>query len=215
MKFTLDWLKDHLDTSADLNTITDTLTNIGLEIENVEDKSEDFKDFSVAEVIKAEKHPDADKLKVCQVKTKNGEFQVVCGAPNARQGMLGIFAPENSYIPGTELHLKKTKIRGVESCGMLVSEKEMGISDEHDGIIEVDSKHKIGESFSKIFKISEPVIEINLTPNRSDCLSVRGIARDLAAAGIGKLKDLNYKKSKESFKSPITWNKDFENLFST
>ena len=210
MKFTLDWLKDHLDTSADLNTITDTLTNIGLEIENVEDKSNDFKDFSVAKVVKAEKHPDADKLKVCQVKTNNGDFQVVCGAPNAREGMLGIFAPENSYIPGTELHLKKTKIRGVESCGMLVSEREMGISDEHDGIIEVDIKNKIGDPFSKIFKLDEPIIEINLTPNRSDCLSVRGIARDLAAAGLGILKDLKFKTVNESFKSPMKWNKDFK-----
>jgi len=210
MKFTLDWLKDHLDTSADLKTITDTLTNIGLEIENVKDKSNDFKDFSVAKVIKTSKHPDADKLKVCQVETKNGEFQVVCGAPNAREGMLGIFAPENSYIPGTELYLKKTKIRGVESCGMLVSEKEMGISDEHDGIIEVDRKHKIGEKFSEIFKLDEPVIEINLTPNRSDCLSVRGIARDLAAAGIGKLKDLKFKIINETFKSPIKWKKEFK-----
>ena len=129
MKFTLDWLKDHLDTSADLQIITDTLTNIGLEIENVEDKASEFNNFTVAKVIKAEKHPDADKLKVCQVKTYNGEFQVVCGAPNAREGMLGIFAPENSYIPGTELNLKKTKIRGVESCGMLVSEREMGTAD--------------------------------------------------------------------------------------
>ena len=142
MKFTLDWLKDHLQTSEDLKTITDTLTNIGLEIESVEDKSEQFKNFTVAKVIKAEKHPDADKLKVCQVKTINGEFQVVCGAPNARDGILGIFAPENSYIPGTDLHLKKTKIRGVESCGMLVSEREMGISDEHDGIIEVHDDYK-------------------------------------------------------------------------
>ena len=210
MKFTLDWLKDHLDTSADLKTITDTLTNIGLEIENVEDKSNDFKDFSVAKVIKTTKHPDADKLKVCQVETKTGEFQVVCGAPNAREGMLGIFAPENSYIPGTELYLKKTKIRGVESSGMLVSEREMGISDEHDGIIEVDKKHKIGEKFSKIFKLDEPVIEINLTPNRSDCLSVRGIARDLAAAGIGKLKELKFKIINETFKSPIKWKKEFK-----
>ncbi len=211
MKFTLDWLKDHLDTSENLNTITDTLTNIGLEIESVEDKSEIFKNFTVAKVVKAEKHPDADKLKVCQVETINGNFQVVCGAPNARQGMLGIFAPENSYIPGTDLHLKKTKIRGVESCGMLVSEREMGISNEHDGIIEIKDNYKIGDLFSKIFKIDEPVIEINLTPNRSDCLSVRGIARDLSAAGIGKLKDINYKKVKESFKSSITWKKDFQN----
>ncbi len=211
MKFTLDWLKDHLDTSEDLKTITETLTNIGLEIENIEDKSNEFKDFSVAKVIKAEKHPNADKLKVCQLETKNGEFQVVCGAPNAREGMLGIFAPEHSYIPGTKLHLKKSKIRGVESCGMLVSEREMGISDEHDGIIEVDKKHKIGELFSKIFKLDEPVIEINLTPNRSDCLSVRGIARDLAAAGLGKLKDLKFKTINKSFKSPLKWKKDFKN----
>ena len=209
MKFTLDWLKDHLDTSKDLKTITNTLTNIGLEIEMVKDKSEDFKNFTVAKVLKTEKHPDADKLKVCQVKTVNGDYQVVCGAPNAREGMLGIFAPENSYIPGTEVHLKKTKIRGVESCGMLVSEREMGISDEHDGIIEVKDNYKIGDQFSKIFKIDEPIIEINLTPNRSDCLSVRGIARDLAAAGVGKLKDIKFKKINESFKSPMKWNKEF------
>ena len=116
MKFTLDWLKDHLDTSENLNTITDTLTNIGLEIESVEDKSEIFKNFTVARVLKTEKHPDADKLKVCQVETINGNYQVVCGAPNAKEGMLGIFAPENSYIPGTDLHLKKTKIRDIV-CG--------------------------------------------------------------------------------------------------
>ena len=210
MKFTLDWLKDHLETSEDLKTITDTLSNIGLEIESVEDKSEVFKNFTVAEVIKAEKHPNADKLKVCNVKTINGEFQVVCGAPNARKGMLGIFAPENSYIPGTELNLKKTKIRGVESCGMLVSEREMGISDEHDGIIEVEDKYKVGDQFSKVFKLDEPIIEINLTPNRSDCLSVRGIARDLAAAGIGNLKELKFKKIKDTFKSPIKWKKEFK-----
>ena len=210
MKFTLDWLKDHLDTSKDLKTITDTLTNIGLEIESVEDKSEDFKNFTVAKVLKAVKHPDADKLKVCKVKTINGDFQVVCGAPNAREGMLGIFAPENSYIPGTDLHLKKTKIRGVESCGMLVSEREMGISDEHDGIIEIKDDYKIGDQFGKIFKLDEPIIEINLTPNRSDCLSVRGIARDLAAAGLGKLKELKFKKIKDSFKSPIKWKKEFK-----
>ena len=167
MKFTLDWLKDHLDTSENLNTITDTLTNIGLEIESVEDKSEIFKNFTVAKVLKAEKHPDADKLKVCQVETINGNYQVVCGAPNAREDMLGIFAPENSYIPGTDLHLKKTKIR-VESCGMLVSEREMGISDEHDGIIEIKDNYKIGDLFSKIFPIDEPIGKILL--NKSPIL---------------------------------------------
>ena len=154
MKFTLSWLKDHLDTSSDLHTITDKLTNIGLEIESIEDKSEIYKNFTVGKVVKAEKHPDADKLKVCEVETINGNFQVVCGAPNARAGMHGIFAPEDSFIPGTNLHLKKSKIRGVESCGMLVSEREMGISDEHEGIIEVDNKHKVGEKFVTIFNLS-------------------------------------------------------------
>ena len=210
MKFTLSWLKDHLDTNKDLDTIVDTLTNIGLEIESVEDKSKDFNDFTVAEVLKAEKHPDADKLKVCMVKSIDGTFQVVCGAPNAREGMKGIFAPENSFIPGTGVKLKKTKIRGVESCGMLVSEREMGISDEHDGIIEVDSKYSLGEKFIEVFNLDDPVIEINITPNRGDCLSVRGVARDLASAGLGTLKENTIIKNIEgTFDSPIKWEKDF------
>ncbi len=210
MKFTLNWLKDHLETSKNLDTIVETLTNIGLEIENVEDKSKSFSDFTVAEVLKAEQHPDADRLKVCNVKTIDGTFQVVCGAPNARIGMKGIFAPENSFIPGTGIKLKKSKIRGVESCGMLVSEREMGISDEHDGIIEVDIKHKIGEKFIEVFNLDDPVIEINITPNRGDCLSVRGIARDLAAAGLGSLKEnALIKNISGTFESPIKWEKDF------
>ena len=210
MKFTLSWLKDHLDTNTDLATIVDTLTNIGLEIESVEDKSKDYKDFTVAEVLKAEKHPDADRLKVCTVKSIDGIFQVVCGAPNAREGMKGIFAPENSFIPGTEVKLKKSKIRGVESCGMLVSEREMGISDEHDGIIEVDAKYSLGEKFIEVFNLADPVIEINITPNRGDCLSVRGVARDLAAAGLGKLKEnLLIKNIEGTFDSPVQWEKDF------
>ena len=211
MKFTLSWLKDHLDTNKDLDTIVDTLTNIGLEIENVEDKSKTFNDFTVAEVLKAEQHPDADRLKVCTVKTIDGTFQVVCGASNARQGMKGIFAPENSFIPGTGLKLKKSKIRGVESCGMLVSEREMGISDEHDGIIEVDAKYSLGEKFVEVFNIDDPIIEINITPNRGDCLSIRGVARDLAAAGIGKLKENTLIKNIEgTFDSPLQWEKDFK-----
>ena len=209
MKFTLGWLKEHLDTSSDLKTIANTLTNIGLEIESLDDPSEVYKDFTVAKVLKAEPHPDADRLKVCEVETINGIFQVVCGAPNARSGMLGIFAPENSFIPGTSLHLKKSKIRGVESCGMLVSEKEMGLSDDHEGIIELDSSIKIGEHFSKLFNLSDPVIEVNITPNRPDCLSVRGIARDLAAAGLGKLKQLKVTKIPGDYKSSKQWKKDF------
>ncbi len=210
MKFTLSWLNDHLETKSDLNSIAETLTKIGLEVESVEDKSEAYKNFTVGKVLKAEKHPDADKLKVCEVETILGKFQVVCGAPNARAGMLGIFAPENSFIPGTELHLKKSKIRGIESCGMLVSEREMGISDEHDGIIEIDQKFKIGDKFAEIFNLDDPIIDINITPNRSDCLSVRGIARDLAAAGLGKLKKLGFKNIKNTFKSPLKWEKNFK-----
>jgi len=211
MKFTLSWLKDHLETNKDLNTIVDTLTNIGLEVEGVEDKSKTFNDFTVAKVLKAEKHPDSDRLKVCNVKSIDGTFQVVCGAPNVREGMKGIFAPENSFIPSTGVKLKKSKIRGVESCGMLVSEREMGISDEHDGIIEVDAKYSLGEKFIEIFNLDDPVIEINITPNRGDCLSIRGVARDLAAAGLGKLKENTLIKNiKGTFDSPIQWEKDFK-----
>ena len=178
MKFTLNWLKDHLDTSAELSVISDTLTNIGLEVEHIENKAEEFQNFTVARVLSTEKHPDADRLKVCNVESIQGNFQVVCGAPNAKVGMLGIFAPENTYIPGTKVNLKKSKIRGVESCGMLLSERELGISDEHDGIIELKGDHKIGDLASTLYGFDDPVIEINLTPNRFDCLSVRGIARD-------------------------------------
>ena len=211
MKFTLDWLKDHLETEKDLDTIVDTLTNIGLEIESVEDKSKTFNDFTVAEVIKAEQHPDADRLRVCSVKTIDGVFQVVCGAPNARTGMKGIFAPENSFIPGTGIRLKKSKIRGVESCGMLVSEKEMDISDEHDGIIEVEAKYNLGDKFIDVFNLNDPVIEINITPNRGDCLSVRGIARDLAASGLGKLKENTLINNiAGTFESLVKWEKDFK-----
>ena len=184
MKFSLSWLKDHLDTSVELSVISDTLTNIGLEVEHIENKAKEFENFTVARVLSAEKHPDADRLKVCNVESIQGSFQVVCGAPNAKAGMMGIFAPENSYIPGTKVNLKKSEIRGVESCGMLLSERELGISDEHEGIIELKGDHKIGDLASAIYGFDDPVIEINLTPNRSDCLSVRGIARDLACLFI-------------------------------
>ena len=218
MKFTLSWLKDHLETSCDLSQISDTLTNIGLEVEHIENKANEFKNFTVAKVLSAEKHPDADRLKICKVETIDGHFQVVCGAPNATTGMMGIFAPVDSYVPGTKLLLKKSEIRGIESCGMLLSERELGISDEHDGIIELKGNYKIGDLASALYGFDDPVIEINLTPNRSDCLSVRGIARDLAAAGLGTLKELKTKKIKGSFVSDIKWlrefNKDEENLCS-
>ena len=156
MKFTLSWLKDHLNTNAELSVISDTLTNIGLEVEHIENKAEEFKNFTVAKVVSAKKHPDANRLKVCKVESIQGTFQVVCGASNVKVGMMGIFAPVNTYIPGTKVNLKKSEIRGVESCGMLLSERELGISDEHDGIIELKGDHKIGEYASVLFGFDDP-----------------------------------------------------------
>jgi len=187
MKFTLSWLKRHLDTNASLDEICKTLTDIGLELEDLDNPAEKFAAFKVAYVEKAEQHPNADRLKVLHVKHADGETDLVCGAPNARAGMKGIFAPEGSYIPGSDMVLKKANIRGVDSVGMMVSEREMGLSDEHEGIIEVDDSYEIGTPMADVFGLDDPVIEINLTPNRADCAGVRGIARDLAAAGLGTL----------------------------
>jgi phenylalanyl-tRNA synthetase beta chain len=184
MKFTLSWLKRHLDTDASLEQICASLTAIGLELEGLENPAEDFAAFKVALVTEAEKHPDADRLQVLSVKFDGGETKLVCGAPNARAGMKGVFAPEGAYIPGSDMVLKKANIRGVDSIGMMVSESEMGLSDEHDGIIEVDDSFEIGTPMVDVFGLNDPIIEINLTPNRADCAGVRGIARDLAAAGL-------------------------------
>lgn len=204
MKFSLSWLKKPLDTTASLEEICEKLTAIGLEVEGVEDKAKTFAPFKVAYVESAARHPDADKLQVLQVKTADhGTLQVVCGAPNARAGMKGVFAPEGTYIPGLDVTLKKTAIRGVESNGMMVSEKEMLLSEDHKGIIEVDEKYEIGTPMAQIFGLDDPVIEINLTPNRADCAGVYGIARDLAAAGLGTLKPVDTTAVKGTFKSPI------------
>ena len=203
MKFTLSWLQYYLDTSASLEEISDTLTAIGLEVEEIIDNAATYAPFTVAYVEAAEKHPDADKLQVCTVKTKDGTHQIVCGAPNARAGMKGIFAPEGTYIPGLDVTLKKAKIRGVESCGMLVSEKEMELSDEHKGIIEVDDSLEIGTPMAEVFGLDDPVIDIALTPNRADCAGVYGIARDLAAAGLGSLKPIDIEDVVGEFKSSI------------
>lgn len=211
MKFTLSWLKDHLDTTATLDEITDKLTAIGLELESVENPAEIYADFKVAYVEKAEKHPDADRLKVCIVDTGQEKLQVVCGAPNARAGMKGVFAPAGSYIPGTDMTLKKGVIRGQESNGMLVSEREMGLSEDHEGIIDVTARDpEIGTPFAVLYGMDDPVIEIGLTPNRADCTGVRGIARDLAAAGLGKLKDLDLSVVKGAFTSPVEVSLDFD-----
>ncbi|MCR9255929.1 MAG: phenylalanine--tRNA ligase subunit beta [Alphaproteobacteria bacterium] len=207
MKFTLSWLKDHLETDADLETITEALTALGLEVEGVVDRAKELSAFTVAHVQEAMPHPDADRLRVCKVETKDGLVQVVCGAPNARTGMKGVFAPAGSYVPGTDLWLKKGVIRGQESNGMLVSEREMGLSDEHDGIIELPEDAPVGEPFAKVAGYDDPIIEIAITPNRADCTSVYGVARDLAAAGIGTLKPLDTAPVAGSFDSPIKWNR--------
>lgn len=189
MKFTLSWLKDHLETDASLDTIVDTLTRIGLEVEEVDDRAA-FAPFVIAKVISAKPHPDADRLQVLEVDAGAGEpVQVVCGAPNAREGLVGVFAPPGAYVPGIDVTLAVGKIRGVESRGMMLSERELDLSDEHDGIIDLITQSEPGTSYASFAELDDPVIEIGLTPNRPDCTGVYGIARDLAAAGVGKLKD--------------------------
>lgn len=204
MKFTLSWLKEHLETEASLAEIADRLTMIGLEVERIEDKAKDLAPFTVARVVSAEKHPDADRLRVCMVDTGDGKpVQVVCGAPNARAGMIGVFARPGTHIPGTGLDLKVGKIRGQESHGMLVSAREMGISDNHDGIIELAADAPLGKPFASFMGLDDPTIEIAVTPNRADCLGVHGIARDLAAALAGTLKEQRTQPAKGEFPCPV------------
>ncbi len=188
MKFTLSWLKDHLETDASLEEICARLTMIGLEVEDVDDKAA-FKPFVIAKVISAEQHPNADKLKVLMVDTGSGApVQVVCGAPNARKGLVGAFAAPGTHIPGIDVTLSVGTIRGVESRGMMCSEKELEISDDHTGIIDLPEDAPVGTSYAAYAGLDDPVIEINLTPNRPDCTSIHGIARDLAASGLGTLR---------------------------
>src|SRR5690606_4079052 len=188
MKFTLSWLKDHLDTDASLAAIVDRLTMIGLEVESADDKAA-LKPFVIAKVLTAEQHPEADKLRVLMVDTGSGDpVQVVCGAPNARAGLVGAFAPTGTYLPGIDVTLSVGKIRGVESHGRMCSERELQLSDEHTGIIDLPADAPLGTSFAAWAGLDDPVIEINLTPNRPDATGVHGIARDLAASGLGTLK---------------------------
>ena len=189
MKFTLSWLKDHLDTEASLDAIAETLTRIGLEVEGIEDKAAALRPYVIAKVISAEQHPNADRLRVCSVDAGDGQpLQVVCGAPNARTGMLSVFAPPGTYVPGKNITLSVGTIRGVESRGMLCSGAELGLSEDHDGILDLPADAPVGTPYALWAGLDDPVIEINLTPNRSDCASIHGIARDLAATGIGTLK---------------------------
>ena len=189
MKFTRSWLGDHLDSDAANESIAERLTMLGLEVEEVANPAAGLGAFSIAEVVEAVAHPNADTLRVCKVRTGGGEASVVCGAPNARAGMRGVFAPPGCVIPGTGKRLAAASIRGVESEGMLCSEFELGMSDEHDAVIELDEDAPVGGSFAEYAGLDDAVFHVNLTPNRPDCLGVRGIARDLAAAGVGVLRE--------------------------
>jgi phenylalanyl-tRNA synthetase beta chain len=204
VKFTLSWLKDHLDTDEPLEKLADKLTLIGLEVENIDDKAKALSAFTIARVISAEQHPNADRLRVCMVDTGSGApVQVVCGAPNARTGMKSVFSPPGTFIPGKNITLGVGTIRGVESRGMLCSAAELELSNDHDGIIELPEDAPVGVQYTEWAKLGDPMIEINLTPNRADCTSVHGIARDLSAADMGTLKDSTIKPVKGEFPSPV------------
>jgi len=203
MKFTLSWLKDHLETEASLDEVVEALTMVGLEVEDVSDPSAPLKPFVVAKIVTADKHPNADKLKLLAVDAGKGPVQVVCGAPNARAGLKGVFALPGVVIPATGDVLEVGTIRGVESRGMMCSERELGLSDEHNGIIELPEDAPIGVSFADYRGGADPVIDISITPNRPDCLGVRGIARDLAARGLGKLKPDPLAPIPGAFPSPV------------
>ena len=191
MKFTLSWLKDYLHTDASLDKISETLTAIGLEVEEIIDPAAGLEAFTVAEIVETEQHPNADRLRVCKVNTGTQTLQIVCGAPNARAGIKVALAQEGTIIPNGSFKIKKSKIRDVESNGMMCSARELNLGDDHDGIIELPDAAILGEPIATALQLNDPVIDIALTPNRGDCLGIYGIARDLAAAGLGKLKALS------------------------
>ena len=204
MKFSLSWLKEHLETDASAAEIAEQLTQIGLEVEELSDPAEALAPFRVARVLTAEKHPQADKLQVLTVDAGTGEaIQVVCGAPNARAGMLGVFGPPGAHIPGSDLTLKVAAIRGVESRGMMCSARELELGEDHNGIIELADDAPVGAAYSEYAGLGDPVFDVAVTPNRQDCMGVRGIARDLAAAGTGALKPLAVPQVEGSFPCPV------------
>jgi phenylalanyl-tRNA synthetase beta chain len=205
MKFTLSWLKEHLDTDEPLDKLADRLTMIGLEVEHIDDKAKALKPFTIARVVSAEQHPNADRLRVCMVDTGDGgaPVQVVCGAPNARTGLVSVFSPPGTFIPGKNITLGVGTIRGVESRGMLCSAAELELSEDHDGIIELPADAPVGAAYADWAGLGDPVLEINLTPNRQDCTGVHGIARDLAAADMGKFKDPGIRQIKGEFPCPV------------
>src|SRR6201989_1205848 len=202
MKFTLSWLKDHLDTAADAAAVEDAMTMAGLEVEHVDDPGKKLAAFSVAKIVEAVQHPNADRLRVCQVDTVDGRKEIVCGAPNARAGLTTIYAPLGAYVPGSGITLEARPVRGVVSNGMLCSAKELEVADESDGIVELPDALPVGLSAAEAFGL-EAVIDFEVTPNRPDWLGVAGIARDLAAAGLGKLKDRTPKPVAGAYPCPI------------
>ncbi|MCC0080258.1 MAG: phenylalanine--tRNA ligase subunit beta [Rhodobacter sp.] len=210
MKFTLSWLKEHLETDATLDEIVEALTDLGLEVEEVVDPAASLGAFRIARIIEAVKHPDADKLRLCRVEVLDGpggkpeEVQVVCGAPNARTGLVGVFAPVGTHVPGTGVDLKAGVIRGQASNGMMCSERELELSDDHDGIIDLPADAPLGVRYIDYAGLNDPMIYIKITPNRPDALGVRGVARDLAARGLGRMKPLDVTPVAGGFASPVT-----------
>ncbi|GBD49930.1 phenylalanine--tRNA ligase subunit beta [Methylopila sp. Yamaguchi] len=210
MKFSLSWLKEHLAGDADLTTVTDTLTRVGLEVEHVEDRAGDLSAFVVGHILDAQRHPNADKLQVCSVDVgKGAPLQVVCGAPNARTGLKVVFAAPGTVIPSSGVKLGASEIRGVASGGMLCSSRELGLGDEHDGILELPADAPVGRPFAPLVGLDDPVIEIAVTPNRPDCLGVHGVARDLAAAEIGELIEPPARTVRGAFPCPTAVRFDF------
>lgn len=213
MKFTLSWLKQHLETNSDIETILKKLTNIGLEVESSYNPSEALNGFIAAKIISTKPHPDADRLQLCLIDTGTEEIEIVCGAKNAKEGLTTIYAPVGSTIPASGMKLKKAKIRGIESSGMLCSEKELNLGDDSEGITELSDQISPGTSISKALDINDTYVEIAITPNRPDCLGIRGIARDLAAAGLGELikeKQIKISTSKENLPVFIDAENNFE-----
>lgn len=212
MKFTLSWLHDHLDTNRSLEDICAALNKIGLEVEGVEDPGKTLAPFRTAQIISAEQHPNADRLRVCHVNAGKGfeDIQIVCGAPNARAGLITVLAPVGTYVPGSDITIKAGKIRGEQSNGMMCSSRELNLGDDHDGIMELPVDTPIGVSYAEYTQLNDPVIEIAITPNRGDALSIRNIARDLSVAGMGTLKPLKVPKIQVQFSSALSWNNQYE-----
>jgi len=207
MKFSLSWLKEHLKTKASTDDIAKALTNIGLEVEEIIDPSQSLNGFVVGYVESCEKHPDADRLSLCMINDGSGTFQqVICGAPNVRKGLHIAFARVGSVVPSTGQILKKGKLRGIENCGMVCSAKELLLGEESDGIMELDTASEPGTGLAKEFKLDNPIFDISITPNRADCFNVRGVARDLAAYGMGEFIDTTAALHMDSFPSAMNIN---------